>query len=1186
MIARTDPSPRILSGLCRLAWLVGFAFTVIEVAGQASAAATDSGAATVLTIEGKVEVFNVGAADWSVAHTNQVLQAKDLLRTGLKSRATIRLSNQSVLRVNQLTTLEIQPPTAPARPSILDLKKGTTYLFNRDAPAEVEFRTPLASGAIRGTEFNIDVSDEGRTVVTMIDGQVELSNPQGQLSLASNEQGIVEAGKAPTKTAVLETINIIQWSLYYPGVLDVDELKLSAAEAQALADSLAAYRAGDLLQAVARYPDARQPASNAEKIYLAALQISVGQVPETEALLNSLSTSSPLAAALRKLIAAVKFQPFQKSSPPQLATEWLVESYYQQSRSKLEEARAAARQAAAKSPRFGFAQVRVAQMEFSFGRTAEALAALDQGLQLSPRNAQAFALKGFLLAAQNRIAAATEQFEHAIVLDGALGNAWLGRGLCKIRRGQTLDGRRDLQVAATLEPNRAVLRSYLGKAFSNQGDLPRAGKELELAKRFDPNDPTAWLYSALLKRQSNRINEAVDDLERSQELNDNHSVFRSRMLLDQDRAVRSANLAAVYRDAGMFDVSVREATRAVNADYGNYSAHLFLANSYNELRDPRQINLRYETPWFSELLLANLLAPVGASTLSQYVSQQEYSRLLERDGVGVSSVTEYLSSGDWLKGGSHYGTFGDFGYAFDVTYRTDNGQRPNNDLFGLTASGTFKYQLTPQDSLFIQALYYDFESGDVAQYYRQSFASQTQRVTEKQEPNLFLGYHHEWSPGVHTLFLAGRLNDTLTRDDRNAPIRVFSVATNGVVSRVNDYSQPLVRRPNDLAFRTELEAYSVDAQQVWKQSGHTVIAGGRYQTGSSDTRSHLSREPNTDFPVFLQTLDLDQENTTDLRRGSVYGYYSWQALDALQLTAGVSYDTLRFPRNIDIAPITDGELDKSQVSPKAGILWTPWKDGAFRGSYTRSLGGVFYDTSVRLEPTQVAGLNQAFRSMVPESVAGLVPGSRFETWGASFEQKLPSRTYVSVAGEVLYSEASRGFGVFDYFLNTTRPLAPSLTFQRLGFEEKSITVTANQLVGDHLAFGASYKLSAADLLERWPDVPATAVVRPTGLELNRDVRAVLHQLNLYGIATHRCGAFGQFEGVWNRQSNHGYATDLPGDDFWQLNAYLGYRFPRRYAEIRVGLLNLTDQDYRLNPLNLHLELPRERTLVARLKFNF
>ena len=391
-----------------------------------------------------------------------------------------------------------------------------------------------------------------------------------------------------------------------------------------------------------------------------------------------------LAEALRRLIAAVKSQ-----SPPStlnlqpsttFATEWLAESYYQQSRSELTQALEAARQASEVSPNFGFAWARRAELEFSFGRTTEALAALEKARQLSPRHAEALALKGFLLAAENKIAQAIAQFDQAIAIDGALGHAWLGRGLCKIRQGKAEAGREDLQMAAALEPQRAVLRSYLGKAFSNAGDNARAGKELDLAKRLDPNDPTSWLYSALLNRQLNRINEAVRDLEKSQDLNKNRSVYRSQLLLDQDRAVRSANLAGIYRDAGLFDVSVREAARAVSSDYANYSAHLFLANSYLELSDPRQINLRYETPAVNEYLLATLLAPVGAGSLSQYVSQQEYSKLFERDRLGVSSSTEYFSAGDWRQIGSQFGTFGNTSYALDTLYRNENGHRVNNDL--------------------------------------------------------------------------------------------------------------------------------------------------------------------------------------------------------------------------------------------------------------------------------------------------------------------------------------------------------------------------------------------------------------------------------------------------------------------------------------------------------------------------
>ena len=56
--------------------------------------------------------------------------------------------------------------------------------------------------------------------------------------------------------------------------------------------------------------------------------------------------------------------------------------------------------------------------------------------------------------------------------------------------------------------------------------------------------------------------------------------------------------------------------------------------------------------------------------------------------------------------------------------------------------------------------------------------------------------------------------------------------------------------------------------------------------------------------------------------------------------------------------------------------------------------------------------------------------------------------------------------------------------------------------------------------------------------------------------------------------------------FAQFNVFAGYRFPRRRAELTVGLLNIADQDYRLNPLNLHADLARERTLTVNFKFNF
>ncbi len=1119
-----------------------------------------------LTIEGKVEVGAVGG-QWRAAETNQLLLVGERVRTGARSRATIRLSDLSVLRMNELTTLEIRLPDQPAKRKLLDLKSGSLYFFNREKPAELQFQTPLASGAVRGTEFSLAVADNGRTVLTLIDGEVSLSNALGAISLGSGEQGVVEVNQAPAKTAVLNAINVIQWSLYYPGVLDVDEAGLALADKQALTESLAAYRSGDLLRALSSYPAGRQPASDGEKVYLAALLLAVGQVEQTQALLNSLPKIPPVAHALLRLIALVKREPtaaFASGQTPP-ATAWLVESYYLQSRARLADALEAAKTATRISPSLGFAWARVAELEFSFAHTDEALAAVEQGLAVSPRNAEVLALKGFLLAAQNNTTAALAYFDEAMAVDGALGNAWLGRGLCRIRRGDARGGREDLQVAATLEPQRALLRSYLGKAFSQTWDGARAEKELQRAKELDPNDPTAWLYSALLWQQENRINEGVNDLEKSKQLNDNRAVYRSRLLLDQDRAVRSANLAALYRDAGMADWSVREATKAVNSDYGNYSAHLFLANSYDALRDPKLINLRYETPWFSELLLANLLTPIEAGSLSQTISQQEYSRLFEGNHLGLAGGAEYLSSGDWSQYGSQYGIVGNTSYALDDYYLLQRGQRPNNDLDQLTASAKIKQQITPEDSLFLQALYYRAESGDLAQYYNQYGTlpnvlapSATQRVKEVQEPNLFLGYHHEWQPGVHTLLLGGRLDDTL---DFTGSSGIWNVVkdTNGMVLQG-------FRFPYSVAYHTEFTAYTAELQQIWQQEENTVIIGARYQSGESTTSA---TQPDT------------QSFETDLDRLSGYGYYYLQIVDPLLLMAGVSYDRLNFPENATLLPISAGQVRKDQISPKAGIYWTPFKDTTLRGVYTRSLGGLFYDTSVRLEPSQIAGFNQAFRSIIPESVIGLVPGSAFDTFGVAFDQRFKTRTYLTAAGEILFSKAQRVEGAIDLG-NVALGIPPGDTGTResLYYRERSVTLSLNQLLGKYFSVGASYRFSDAEFQEHFVELTALS---PSP---DRDESATLQQVNLFANFNHASGLFAQAGGIWSRQSNFGYSPDIPGDDFWQVNAFVGYRFLRRQAELRVGLLNITDRDYRLNPLNLYNQLPRHRTLAVSFKFYF
>jgi outer membrane receptor protein involved in Fe transport len=296
----------------------------------------------------------------------------------------------------------------------------------------------------------------------------------------------------------------------------------------------------------------------------------------------------------------------------------------------------------------------------------------------------------------------------------------------------------------------------------------------------------------------------------------------------------------------------------------------------------------------------------------------------------------------------------------------------------------------------------------------------------------------------------------------------------------------------------------------------------------------------------------------------------------------LSYDKLQFPANFRFAPLSTQQAHKDQLSPKGGIVWTPAKHTTLRFGYSQSIGGVGFDQSFRLEPTQIAGFNQSFRSLIPESVAGANEAATFETWSASVEQQIGSSTFAGISGELLKSKVDRQFGIynFDGFVVT-----PDQTREKLNYREEALLVTLNQLIADEWAFGARYRVSKAILKDNLADIP-DGVAAPGGFLPRSRTDSVLHQVNLYSIYNHPCGFFAQFNALWYSQDNSGYAPNRPGDDFWQFNIFAGYRFLKRRVEMQVGLLNLTDRDYRINPLNITPELPRHRMFMAGLKFNF
>jgi tetratricopeptide (TPR) repeat protein len=689
------------------------------------------------------------------------LRPGDRLRTLAGSRATVRLSDRSVIRVDQSTLLRIEPPRTGGAHTRIRLERGSFFFLDRELPGAVEFETPLATGAIRGTEFLLQVAaEDGATRLALVAGEVELEAAGEVRRVVSGELAEVGPGGPVRVRPGIELSGLIQWCLYYPAVLNPDDLALTPAETAAWARSLAAYREGDLLRAREEAPAASTGDSEGVRAYQTALMLAFGQVEAAAAQLGRLP-GSPVAAALRGVVAAVRSEEWTVPAVLATSSEWLAVSHYRQSRADLEGARAAAKRAAELAPGFGLGWARLAELEFGFGRRPEARAALERARALAPRNAQALAMAGYVELARGRARAAVGWFDRAIALDGALGSAWLGRGLSRAQLREAAAAQKDLQTAVVLEPQRALYRSCLGKAWGQAGFDDLAEREFALAKGLDPADPTAWLYSGLHKFQTRQPNEAVRELSRSVELNDNRGVFRSRLLLDQDRAMRSADLAAIYREVGLEEVSRSLATRAVQEDYSGFSGHLLLARSLQVREDPARFDLRLETPRQSELLVANLLAPAGAGNLSQVLSQQDHLDYFYPGPVGMSAYTEYRSDGDWREAGTLFGQVAGLGYAVDGEYLSLQGQGPNSAVEQFGYSLQARQEVGASDSAYLQAGYRQTTSEDAARHYDPADARAGFRVREVQEPALYAGWHHAWSPGSHTLLLAARLPDRL-----------------------------------------------------------------------------------------------------------------------------------------------------------------------------------------------------------------------------------------------------------------------------------------------------------------------------------------------------------------------------------------------------------------------------------------
>lgn len=894
---------------------------------------------------------------------NDVLCPGDRIRVDRRSRVAILLPNETLLRLAESSALTFAKRITEER-SWLDLLKGAVHFISR-TPRSLKISTPFVNAGVEGTEFALRV-ESNQTSIWVFEGQVAATNAQGTLLLYSGEAAVAEQGNAPARKLVVRPRDAVQWALYYPPVIDFrEEIYTAGLDALALREALVKYRQGDLYAAFARLDSVPSTLRTARYYELmAGLLLSVGQVDEARATIEqalALNSNNGIAYALQSVIAvtqndnakALTLAQQGAELSPQSPVPQIALSYAQQALFDIEKARQRIVEAVNLAPQDALAWARLAELELSLGYLDRAVAAARKAVDLNPYIARTQTVFGFSKLIEIKIGEAKAAFESAIDFDPADPLPRLGLGLAIIRQGDIDAGTKQIETAAILDPDNALIRSYLGKAYYEQKRTELARTEFAIAKELDAKDPTPWFYDAILKQTENQPVEALHDLQRSIELNDNRAVYRSRLLLDQDLAARSTSMARIYDDLGFDQVARVQATKSVSIDPANHSVHRFLSDTNAKFS-------RQEIARVSELLQSQLLQPININPVQPSLVESdlstltgsgpavagfnEFTSLFARDGLRLSSFGLGGNNDTYALENVLSGIYRRVSYSLGQFHYETDGFRKNNDVEHDVYNLFVQAALTNRINVQFEYRDRQTDQGDIRlNFDPNNFSADEDRSLDQETPRV--GLHLELGPNTDFI-VSGIYSERKTK--------LKTTPQSGI----------------NISNRIKQDGYDVQSLLLFRRDSYNLVLGGGIYEIDQDTRQVLDIE----IPPFPPFVSLTSNNII-IKQNNAYLYTNIKFPENLIWTLGLSVDSF-----------DDETTDVDRVNPKLGLQWKITDSLLIRGAFFETLKRELI-VNQTLEPTQIAGFNQFFDDF---------NGTKAKVYGIGFDGTLTKNLYTGV----------------------------------------------------------------------------------------------------------------------------------------------------------------------------------------------
>ena len=136
------------------------------------------------------------------------------VHTDSSSQAMIEFVDGVTVALNENTNFKLLSRWEKDMPvvRILRLKQGEVWAKTNGGPKRFEVETPVATAAVKETEFNLKVQDDGQSILTVIEGVVSFGTPFGTCPIRTDTISYGVRGKKCTKPAAADAKAAKSWT--------------------------------------------------------------------------------------------------------------------------------------------------------------------------------------------------------------------------------------------------------------------------------------------------------------------------------------------------------------------------------------------------------------------------------------------------------------------------------------------------------------------------------------------------------------------------------------------------------------------------------------------------------------------------------------------------------------------------------------------------------------------------------------------------------------------------------------------------------------------------------------------------------------------------------------------------------------------------------------------------------------